>query len=248
MKNILKLFKINIFAYIYFLLCLLTGYIKESLIIFSIVIIHELGHIISTILLRYKIIRCELYPFGGMTIADKKINTPLKHDLLIYLSGVISQILIGFIIYFTCNSYTFLFYNKIIIIFNLIPIYPLDGFYILSTLIQYKTSYYKSLHIMKYISITSLAVFIIFYSSQIIIITFLIIQNFNYTKSINKIHYRFLLERFLYNFPYNKIVYLKCSNLKDIKRDCLCYFKSNKHVSNERDYLAKTFDINSIFW
>ena len=247
MKNILKLFKINIFTYIYFFLCLLTGYIKESSIIFFIVIIHELGHIITTLILKYRIIKSELYPFGGMTFVDKKINSPLKHDLLIYLSGVISQIIIGIIIYYICNSNTFFYYNKIIIIFNLIPIYPLDGFYILSILLQYKISFYKSLQIMKYVSILFMTIFIIFYNSQIIIITFLIIQNFSYFKNINKIHYRFLLERLLFNFPYKRIMYLKESNIKNIKRDCLCYFNSNKQLSNERDYLAKKFDINTSF-
>ena len=249
MKNILKLFKINIFTYIYFLLCLITGYIKESLIIFLIIIIHELGHLMISLILHYKVIKCELYPFGGLTLVDKKINVPLRDDLLIYCFGIINQIIVGLIVLtFTNDNYAFLYYNKIIILFNLIPIYPLDGFHILLTLLQYKIGFYKSLIIMKYVSILLLIIFSMFNYNQVVIISFLIIQNIYYFKNIKNIFRRFLLERFLYHFSYKKITYFDAWDISKIRRDCLTCVKCNNYIYNERYYLVKIFDINPIFW
>ena len=83
MKNILHLFNIHLSTYFLILSFLITGLIKNIILIYFIVLFHELGHLFIIKLLGYKIIKVDIYPSGGVTKIDKKINTKISHDLLI---------------------------------------------------------------------------------------------------------------------------------------------------------------------
>ena len=133
MMNILPKIKINSYTYIFLILCLLCGYIKNITIIFTICLIHEFGHIFFIKLFKYEINSIELLPFGGYTSVNKKINSSINKDLLIACGGIFIQVILMFIIYLCkdkINTITYnllMKYNLILIIFNLIPIIPLDG-------------------------------------------------------------------------------------------------------------------------
>ena len=74
--NIKKLkIKVNYLTLYFLLILFLCGYIKNALIIFGIVIFHELGHILISIILGYKIKSVELFPFGGITKIDNIYKT-----------------------------------------------------------------------------------------------------------------------------------------------------------------------------
>ena len=107
--------------------CVITGMFKELIIFMFIVVVHECGHILVGLLLKQKIEKIILLPFGGITIFNMKLNISSYKELLIAISGPIFQIF-GYILlnkYIRDNIY--LYYNLIILMFNLIPIYPLDG-------------------------------------------------------------------------------------------------------------------------
>ena len=91
MKNIWHLFNINISTYILILSFLVTGLIKNIILIYFIVLFHELGHIFIIKILGYKILRVDIYPSGGVTRIDKPINTKLSHDMLIALFPFLSM-------------------------------------------------------------------------------------------------------------------------------------------------------------
>ena len=80
MKNIWHLFNIHFSTYLLILSFLLTGLIKNIILIYLIVLFHELGHILIIKLLGYKILRVDIYPSGGVTKIDKKINTKLSFN------------------------------------------------------------------------------------------------------------------------------------------------------------------------
>ena len=61
MKNIKNLFNINIATYFLILTFCFTGLIKNIILIYIIVIFHELGHILIIKILRYKIIKIDIY-------------------------------------------------------------------------------------------------------------------------------------------------------------------------------------------
>lgn len=248
MKNILNKININIFTYIYFLICIFSGYIKNILIIFIIIFIHELGHILFIKLFKYKIINIDIYPFGGYIKIDKMINTSINKDILITLGGIILQL----VLYInTCKYYLFSYYNLIIIIFNLLPIIPLDGSKLLNLLLEKKYSYYLSYKLNIIISSIVLIIFIIYnylYNlDNYIIILFLIFKLLDSLKYYKYLYNRFLLERYLYNIEYKYIKY-DSNSLKDLKKETKHYFKYKDSYLNERVFLKDKFDKESIFW
>ena len=254
MKSIKKLFNINLATYFLILTFLLTGLIKNIILIYLIVIIHELGHIFIIKILKYKIIKVDIYPMGGVTTVDKKINTSIKHELLISIFGILFQLLlwlIFLIIYkndlISYNTYElFISYNKTIIFFNMLPIIPLDGYIFLRSIGELIFSYKKAFYISFIFSIIFLLIFITYnelYSlNNYLIISFLIYKIITTFKDFKYEHYRFLLERHLYNLKYNKLSYEKGNNLNLLKKDTYHYFKTKGKVSSEKKLLAKKFD------
>ena len=127
-KNILnKLYFHPLFILIAFI-CSLTGHFREFTVFFLIIIIHELGHIIGGLYYNWPIKKIILLPFGGLTIFDQKLNCPLKEELIVTLLGPIFQI----IFYCLCinlfkDNMILTKYHYPLLLFNLIPIIPLDG-------------------------------------------------------------------------------------------------------------------------
>ncbi len=253
MKNIWPLFKINYATYFIILSFLLTGLIKNIILILVIIITHELGHILMIKLLNYEIIKVEIYPMGGVTTIKKEVNSPIKHDLLIAIMGIIMQIILGFLfgIFFKYNLISrntfnlFNTYNKTIMLFNLIPIIPLDGYHILNSIgeifFSFKTSFYLSL----IISIISIFLFIvktgIFSLNNYLVISFLIYKIIMEYKNFKFIYLKFLLERLINNFKFRKIKYNSKINLNYLKKDTYHYFKNKDGVYSEKKILENKF-------
>ena len=141
MKN---LFKINIFTYIFLLLSILSGYGREMLVVFVILVIHELGHFFLMKINNLSVQSITIYPYGGMIKSNMLINTNSYKVLLISLGGIFSQLILWILVFFLfklglINIYYFDIFNKYnlyIILFNLIPIYPLDGGRILVNILK----------------------------------------------------------------------------------------------------------------
>ena len=254
MKNIKNLFKINSATYILILTFLLTGLIKNIILIYLIVIIHELGHFFIIKILKYKIVKIDIYPMGGVTTINKKINTKISHELIIAIFGIIFQIILGliFLMLFkngliSNNTYEiFNNYNKTIIFFNMLPIIPLDGYIFLRSIWELIFPYKKSFYISFIISIISIILFItynqIYSLNNYLIISFLIYKIVTVYKDFKYEYYRFLLERYLYNFNYKNIKYENHKKLDLLKKDTYHYFKTNNTYISEKKILAKKFD------
>ena len=255
MKNILKLYKLNFYTYLFIIICFLSGYIKEIITIMIIISFHEFGHVFISRFYNYEILEVKLYPCGGITKTDKKINCPINNDLVIYMSGIVFQVLllallyILFLLNIVSGSYyhMFKYYNQTILLFNLLIIYPLDGFFIIKLLLEKYLSYYYTNTIMiviSFIFLFSFSIYSIFQHNNYFMLLFLLYQNILYIKSIKKLYNRFLLERFLYNNNYNKIIYHNYCNLKLLRKECYHFFKQKSHLVNEKALLDKKFDIN----
>ncbi len=254
MMSILKKFKINIATYFLILTFLFTGLIKNIILIYLIVIVHEVGHILIIKLLKYQIIKVEIYPMGGVTLVDKKVNTKIKHELLIASFGVIMQILLGIVFYsffknnlINYNTYLlFNNYNKTIILFNLLPIIPLDGYHILNSLVEIFLPFKYAFKGCFIVSLVCLIIFMFFNGvnslNNYLIFSFLIFKIYQEYKDFKFRHLKFLLERFINNIPYNKIKYNKNINLNLLKKDTYHYFKKDGYVYSEKKILSKKFD------
>lgn len=252
MKNTLNKIKINNYTYLFILVCFLCGFIKNIIIIFSICLFHELGHIFFIKIFKYKIVSVELLPFGGFTTIDKHINSSISKDIIISFGGILFQLMLLIIVYVLKNNFNVITYNLIIkynyilIIFNLIPIIPLDGNNIVHLLLEKVFSYELSYKINTYISIVILIIFIIinyiYKLDNYFIISFLIYKLLVYIKNYKYLKNRFLLERIIYDIDYNKIDN-NTKNINNIRKEVLHYFKSNNKYINEKDMIKNNYYI-----
>ena len=228
---------------LYFLMCL-TGDFKRVILTFIIIIIHETGHLIFLKNFKVSVTKLTIYPFGGLIETDKLINfSPLK-ELLISIGGLLNQLILYIFFFYLykynlINTYTynlFLSINTSLILFNIIPIYPLDGYIILNSIFNIYIPYLKSNVLSLIISIITLIIFILYsYNykiNSIFVISFLLYKLYNYLKDYKYIHNKFILERSMYNIPYNKIIYLNTYNPYLLKLNKYYYFnyKSEKEV------------------
>ena len=240
--------KINNYTYLFFLLCALCGYLKNILIIFSICLIHELGHVFFIRLFKYDVVCIELLPFGGFTTTNQKINSNINKDLIIALGGIFFQLIFVLIIFFFKNDINmitynlFIKYNLILIIFNLMPIIPLDGNNLVHLLIEKKYSFHLSYYLNFIVSSIFLILFsiinYIFNIDNYFIISFLFYKGVIYLKNFKYINNRFLLERYLYNLDYKKIDN-NTSNLKSLRKEVLHFFKENSRYVKENKKVEK---------
>lgn len=252
MKNILS--KIE-FHYTFIIIAvgfILTGYFSNLIVFTSIIIIHELGHIITGLYFKYKIDKVIIYPYGGMTKFNTIINTNINKDILIAISGVLIQtiyfILItilytkGYIREYIYNTFTI--YNKSILIFNLLPIIPLDGSKIINLILS-KYLYYnlsnKLTIIISFITIITILIARIYeYNYSFIIILGLLMKNiYNFYNNLEYIYNKFTLERYLYKITYPKKKIIK--NKKNMYKNKSHYFYINNQLLKEDDYLRSIY-------
>jgi len=260
MRNILTKLKINNLTYFLLFLCLLTGMFKNIILILLIVLIHEFGHILFIKKLKYHINSVDIYPFGGITKVEKDINSPINHDLIIATGGFIFQtlLLIVFIILFKLNlikeaTYSlFLTYNKSILIFNLLPIIPLDGYVILKSILEKYLTFKKTHYLAVIISIIGIIGYLqynyVYSLNNYMIVTLLIYKTFESLKNYKYIYNRFLLERYINVYPYKKTKQEKKMSLQNLKKETIHFFKVGNKYVHEKEMLKKRFDKNRHFW
>ena len=95
---------------------------------------HELSHIIFASFFGYKIIRVKLSIAGVCVSFKENNNITLFKKIIIYIAGPLSNICLAIIFYnvrFVCEI------NIFLAILNLMPIYPLDGYNILKSILEF---------------------------------------------------------------------------------------------------------------
>ena len=249
----MKIIKFDYSTIFILLVLFLCGYIRIGLMIILIVFFHELGHILTSILFKYKVISVTIYPFGGITKLDKDINTSPNKEMLLALSGIIMQIiLIPLVKLVNIHDYNlFMKYNLSIMIFNLLPIIPLDGSIVLKSILNKFFSFKKSYKLYIIFSIIFIILYFLFnyrYSlNNYLIIGIFIYKIYGSIKDYKYIYNRFLLERYLkkYNFKY---ISTKKGKLDILKLDTYQYFKEENKVVSESKKLKERFDKQGYFW
>lgn len=254
-KNILK--KININPIFFFLAfaSIITGLFKDFLVFISIIFFHEMGHIIASLYFNWKIKRINFYPFGGYIEFNEILNKPIKEEMIIVICGLISQIIYFFIIFLLYNSSyislnifnLFKHYHYSILLFNLIPIFPLDGIkivnLILSKFLPYRYAHYISIIISIGFMILFTFFSIIFGLSMnfILIVGLLINQIMKEKRNHNILCNKFIYERYLYSLNFNKTKMIDEENLKKMYRDYKHIFKAENEYITEKKELRKVF-------
>ena len=99
--------KININPFFYFLalISIFTGLFKQFLIMYLIIIVHEFGHIFFALIFKYKIIKINIYPFGGYSIFQNDLNISFIKEFLVFLGGILFQFILYLIFKYQINNY-----------------------------------------------------------------------------------------------------------------------------------------------
>lgn len=195
----MKIAKIKIHYSLIFLLILslFTGSFLNILGIIVCIFLHELGHISMLIKYKVKIKYLELSIIGGIIEIEKK-ELMLYQKLMIDGIGIIINLIIIILIsILNLETLNYLIaYNLFMIVFNLIPIIPLDGYKLLNDVL---TSIYDeeySCYLIKKIDIICLmmlliVMFILKLYGLLLIWCFLLYKYFRYKVDdvqINKIY------------------------------------------------------------
>ena len=243
------------FHYTYILIALgfiLTGYFHNLIVFTSIIIIHELGHYTLAIICKMNVEKIIIYPYGGIVKMNNLINTSINKDLLVAISGIIFQTFYYLIIILLYNKgivreyifNLFKIYNTNIIIFNLLPIHPLDGSKILNLLLSKVLPFNTANKLNIIISIITLIIIINinyynFNYTTLLIIGVIIDNLIKYHKQLKYLFNKFLLERYIYKITYNKTK--KINKINNMYKEKYHILKENNTYITEKQALSHKF-------
>ena len=188
--------KIDLKIFLFLFLFLLTSQIEIYILLMVFAIIHELGHLLAGVLLKFKPNEMRLTPFGlqisfGVDVQQysKKNKEIVIKKAIISLSGPIINFLIAAVMIAAAkfgisiqNIYVYqiiIYSNLVIGLFNLIPIYPMDGGRVLKEILKlafgnkkaYKYTYLVSKTVL--ILLTAVASITILYIHNIAVVLIL---------------------------------------------------------------------------
>lgn len=243
--RIISKIKIHQLYYVVAFICVITGNFRPFIIVNTLILVHECGHILAGYYFRWNIEKVILLPFGGMTVFNERINRSIKEEFIIALMGPIFQILFFLIIKNKYYDYTSNFHYALLC-FNLLPIIPLDGSKILSCILDSIFSLKLSQNILIYISIiiTSLMLLCSIYMHNLIIsilLIFIIKEIYKYRKMQPYIFYKFLLERYMSFYVFSKTCYIDGIKVTKMRKDYAHMFYVDHKYKSERQILKRIF-------
>ena len=248
-KNILSKISIHPSCYFLIVLSLLSGYFNLITITTILLLIHECGHFFTAYFFNWEVDKIVFYPYGGVSKFNHEVNCPIKEELIVLLMGAIMQL--G--CYLVLMNIPYLYnYQEIIktinysiLLFNLLPIYPLDGSKLYLLLLELVFSFYSSYRFLLLFSLVFAVFFVIWTPFHL---TFLLMTLFLLKKVIEELFLlqytfsKFLLERYLTPVSYHHYYKIKNRNIKKMKREKTHLFYIAPHWLHEKEFLQKWFD------
>ena len=153
--------RIDLKIFVFIVLFYLTKQIEIYAMLMIFALLHECGHLIAGLIMGFKPEKINVMPIGlaiSFKIPIENYNKKIEKSnilsikkIIIALAGPIINILIALVVIFMSFGFTdvqrlnIIYANVIICIFNLLPIYPLDGGRILKQFIKIKKGIIDSL-------------------------------------------------------------------------------------------------------
>lgn len=181
-----------------------------------------MGHAVAASFFSWRIKKISFLPFGGVAEMDEHGNRPLKEEAIVILAGPLQHIWLMGVAFILHEFYLipeaifhlFIQYNVMILFFNLLPIWPLDGGKLIFLWLSLKESFPNALKKTLIISTCAIVLFIgiVLFTDPVnlnvwIVLSFLVFSLYHEWKQSPYVFVRFLLER--YYGKYNDLRALK---------------------------------------
>lgn len=137
--RILKI-KVDLKIFLIIILYILTQNIEVFAMSFIFILLHELGHAITGIILGLKIKKININVFGLSIEFENYGKERINNKIIIDMAGPAINI-ISFIVAVIFKNKEIAYINILLAIINLLPIYPLDGGRIVKNLLLKKHNY-----------------------------------------------------------------------------------------------------------
>ncbi len=245
MKNFLPKFSINFLVIPTLIIILISGRYKPFFIFFLLSFVHELGHIIMAKILKLNVEKIEMLPFGFQASINGTNYRKSNIELLVALAGplmfFVNNILLKFLLEIGFLSYVAkvnaMEANFLILIFNLLPIYPLDGSVILKCILDKFFPKKKSMYLISLISFNVFLFLIVATSNspQWIIYIFLIFYQIYYLLTFDNQWKLFLISRDNKKGNYK----VKVHHRNDLYRDKENYIINDENLLDEENFISK---------
>ncbi|MGL4523486.1 MAG: site-2 protease family protein [Bacilli bacterium] len=184
-------FRIHPLLWLVFAVSILTGQFFELAAMFIIVSLHECGHFLMIKYFKWNVRSVELLPFGGV-VETESIGTKRGiEELLVVCAGPFVHVIIGFLLYFVHpmhvlseEVYEYLWQqNLVLLLFNLLPIWPLDGSKLLFHFISHKIPFATAYKVVFIVSAIGILLFstLILLAQQTLLTTLFVTMFFIYT-------------------------------------------------------------------
>lgn len=221
LKNLFHRLKIHPLTVLYFGFALIGGYLKWYLSALMIVCLHELCHLLMAYYFHFEIEKVEILPFGAYLSLHDFYFHSLMEEMCVVLAGPCSHLIIYSMICL-CSQGVYrdylLLMNMCVFGFNLLPIYPMDGYRLINLLLQSLIDLKKAFYFSLKLSVFSFCIFFVFYLriNTIVILGYLFVQQFYLLKFIPE---------------YLRRYYSEIATLKPAKK-----VKLHHHLSYRRGY------------
>lgn len=193
----------------------LTGYFIELATLFLIVLVHEIGHVVAARSFGWQLREVKLLPFGGVLEVDNHSGVSAKEDAIVAVAGPLQNAWMGLAAWglgqlgwWESDWAGFIVKANLAIgLFNMLPIYPLDGGKLLQAGLSKLLNYYTTMVWSARISLTCSALMLLYavvpalagirgiQLNLAVVGLFLWFTNWTYSRNIPFLFYRFLMHR-----------------------------------------------------
>lgn len=228
---------------------LIVAWLNDNLVVYLsaliIVCIHEYGHYYFAKKFAFEIEKVEIFPFGAFLSLNDYGMHHIVEELVMIMAGLSTHLVMYLIIVLFFNSEYLLAVNRLVFIFNLLPIYPLDGSKLLLLVMSLFKDYYQAVKLQIKLSIFSLSVLIVLYNQlgYLLIYLYLLYINYQYIKEFRYMIIRLYLKR-MHGSQYH---HLKVNHDYCFYRPYLNYYVIDGRGFSEKqvlEYLIKNLKSN----
>ncbi|WP_170007808.1 M50 family metallopeptidase [Bacillus fonticola] len=214
MNNVWRVFskfRIHPLFWLVVALSIITANFWSLLALASLVLIHELGHAFMASFFSWRIRSIQLLPFGGVAEMEEHGNRPMFQEWLVVLAGPVQHVWIAGLLYVLhttslLSTSTFELWsglNIVLLCFNLLPIWPLDGGKIVFLLLCTFQTFVKAHERTLFVSLAVLFLYVVavlfvepLHMTSYVLATFLAVSLWKEWKYRRYVFIRFLLERY----------------------------------------------------